>query len=92
MEAETVSKLVEELLSRISPAIPIESTFWNKKQLCAYLSMSPTSINRIILSPDFPPVYRFPATHKEGIKGNPRWSSSEVKEWAKKYRGRKASL
>lgn len=92
MEKGIIKQLADELSARINPAIPVSAAFWSKKELCACLAVSESTLNKIILSPDFPVSYRFPASTDGSKKGYPRWAAKEVLAWAEKYRGKEAAL
>ena len=92
MEQGIIKQLAAEISAQITPAVPVSAAFWSKKELCACLSVSESTLNKIILTPDFPVSYRFPASTDGGKKGYPRWSAREVLAWAEKYRGKEATL
>ncbi len=73
---------------KMSPAAPVDDTFWSKKEIGGCLGLGATSIDNLVKRPNFPASYRFPT---EGNGSQPRWKAKDVLAWAESFRGREAA-
>ena len=89
MTEETKSDVVARAIGELAEAIksdrviPVSARLWDRATLCAYYSVSETTLDRSIVSrPDFPDAVRIPL-------GPKRWPAREVIAWTEKQRENK---
>ena len=92
MEQGIIKQLAAEISAQIAPAVPVSVAYWDKKAICACLKVSESSLNKMMLSPDFPAVRRFPASSDPSKRGFPRWRAKDIIEWAETYKCKDAAL
>ncbi len=72
-----------ELLSNLTPRIPVDVDLWSTKEIGLYLKRSPEVVaERIVTLPDFPQAIRLPSGKG---RGRPLWKARQVIAWAEKY-------